>query len=265
MNKIIITTIIFLAGFVSFWFTADYADWCLDWNITSGGVNYNCKFCNWDMYRFAQKRGGIDFYNRCCEWKTEGGTGSDAICCSYGTAFTWWACVSCEIIETVPSNWQANCDAWSAWCNQANLYTWSNWVQLCCPGMMVNGDDWNPVCIENNELNMWINMDSECLLNWQCSYNIYQTLWIRKSDQDPSVSSFVKDIVLAVTMFIGTVVSIILIVSGIMYVMAGLSWNWELATKAKKWLFNSILWLLLVVSSYAIVRLIQFLATAGWW
>lgn len=140
-----------------------------------------------------------------------------------------------------------------------------NGIHKACPWMVVK-DDNDPnknVCIINNEWNLGINMNADCLINWQCSYNIYQTLWIRKSDQNPTVSTFVKDIILWVTMFFGTVISLILIVSWILYIMAGIQWKSTLADMAKKWIINSIVWLLLVSWSYALIRLIQFVATAG--
>ena len=125
-------------------------------------------------------------------------------------------------------------------------------------------DSSKKVCIINTAWNLWINMSSDCLINWQCSYNIYKTLWIRQSDQNPKVSTFVQDIVLWITMFLWTVITIILITSWILYILAAILWKSNLADMAKKWIFNSILWLLLVTWSYAIVRLIQFVATAGW-
>jgi len=146
------------------------------------------------------------------------------------------------------------------------------WVQFyawCCPKWSILQDDpQNPnqnICISNTVWNMWINMDSDCLINWQCSLNIYKTLWIRKSNQDPTVSTFFQDIVLWATMFLGTVITIILVVSWILYISAAISGKSNSADMAKKWIFNSILWLLFVVWSYAIIRLIQFIATAGGW
>lgn len=135
----------------------------------------------------------------------------------------------------------------------------------CCIWTVVP-DSENPgreACITNTVWNMWINMDSNCLINWQCNYNIYKTVWIRKSDPNPSVSTFVQDVVLWVTMFIGTVITVVLIVSWILYILAAILWRSNLADMAKKWIFNSILWLLLVSWSYAVVRLIQFVATGG--
>jgi len=65
----------------------------------------------------------------------------------------------------------------------------------------------------------------KCLLNGQCKFNIYDALGIRTSvrnEGDPtSVGIFVQDIVLSATMFIGTVVTIAIIVSGLMWIMAG--------------------------------------------
>jgi len=66
-------------------------------------------------------------------------------------------------------------------------------------------------------------------------------------------------------MFLGTVIAILLIVSGILYIIASIQWSSSKADMAKKWIINSLLWLVLVTWSYAIVRLIQFVATAGWW
>jgi hypothetical protein len=110
---------------------------------------------------------------------------------------------------------------------------------------------------------MWMNMDPNCLINWQCSYNIYKTVWIRKSNQNPTVSSFVQDVILWATTFMGTVITVVLIISWILYILAAILWKSNLADMAKKWIFNSILWLLLVSWSYALVRLIQFVATGG--
>lgn len=240
---------------------------CEDWSKVEEHNNiYWCyEICNWERYDASDAW----FSMQCCDGKKQFITsdGPDQwyeICCSYGTAFTGGSCVSCEILDTIPSWWESNCNASTSNCDPAKIYTWANWTLLCCPGMMVPWDDWSPTCITNAEWTAWINMNSECLINWQCSYNIYQTLWIRKSDQNPSVTSFVQDIILAVTMFIGTVVSIVLVVSGILYVVAWIQWNSSTADTAKKGIVNSLIWLLLVVASYSIVRLIQFLATAWW-
>lgn len=92
---------------------------------------------------------------------------------------------------------------------------------------------------------------------WQCKFNVYDTLWIRKSDKDTSVWVFVQDIILSATMFIWTIVVIAMVISGLMFVFAGA--NSGLKEKAMKGLVNAFIGLLLVLSSYTIIRLIQFI------
>ena len=64
---------------------------------------------------------------------------------------------------------------------------------------------------------MGITCDPTLLVNGQCKLNIYDTLGIRKSTRDTgdstSVGLFVQDVVLSATMFIGTLVTVALIVS----------------------------------------------------
>lgn len=163
--------------------------------------------------------------------------------------------INCIIADDPDNSWQSEGTACLI-----DEQCGSNW--MCVDSQENPGEK---TCITKTKLDMWINMDTKCLINWQCSYNIYETLWIRKSDSDPSVTTFVQDIVLWVTMFIGTVVSVILVVSWILYIMAWIQGNSTLADTAKKWIINSLIWLLLVVASYSIVRLIQFLATAWGW
>ena len=186
-------------------------------------------------------------------------------CCERWSAVIDDACVSCSAMSTWELEQYADqCSDDLTNCKKANRYT--EWpLQKCCDWIVQTGSDGKAICVVNNYWDAWIWMNTQCLTNGQCSYNIYKTLWIRKSDQNPKVSSFVQDIVLAATMFIWTVVSLVLIVSGILYILAWITWNTTLADKAKKWITWSVLWLILVVTSYSIVRLIQFLATAWWW
>ncbi len=206
-------------------------------------------------------------YTKCCNWTLYD---NDKKCCekwAWIRKADWDECLLCSTQEakTLPG-YQNYCSDDISSCNW-EMYLSYDWTSKCCIWMVVADmeHDWFQTCIVNTEWSMWINMDSDCLLNWQCSYNIYETLWIRKSDQNPKVSSFMQDIVLAATTFIGTVIAIILVVSGVLYIVAAIWWNSSLADTAKKWLINSVVWLLLVVWSYAIIRLIQFLATAWGW
>ncbi len=107
-----------------------------------------------------------------------------------------------------------------------------------------------------------IDCDQTKLVNGQCKLNIYDTLGIRSSVRNPndptSVWLFVQDIVLSATFFIGTIVTIALIVSGLMFIFAGI--NGKDPTTAKKWITWSLIGLIVVACSYFIIRLIQYLA-----
>jgi len=207
-----------------------------------------------------------DNKKKCCNWQPYNG-GTE--CCERSIwVKTGDQCLACSSTEAKSlDNYIEACSQDVSDCDSDKIYTDDEWLQKCCDWWMLvpdSQDSSKKVCIINTAWNLWINMSSDCLINWQCSYNIYKTLWIRQSDQNPKVSTFVQDIVLWITMFLWTVITIILITSWILYILAAILWKSNLADMAKKWIFNSILWLLLVTWSYAIVRLIQFVATAGW-
>jgi hypothetical protein len=52
----------------------------------------------------------------------------------------------------------------------------------------------------------------------QCKFNVYDTLGIRQGDKETSVGIFVQDIILSATMFIGTIVTIAIIIAGLLFV-----------------------------------------------
>lgn len=111
----------------------------------------------------------------------------------------------------------------------------------------------------NQDATMGIKMDDDCLLNGQCKFNIYQFLGIRKSIADNnSPELFVQDILLSATFFIGTIVTIALIVSWLMFIFAGATWKDP--SKAKSGIINSFIGLLIVVCSYSIIRVVQYIA-----
>lgn len=109
---------------------------------------------------------------------------------------------------------------------------------------------------------MGITCSQDQLINGQCKLNIYDTLGIRKSvrttGQATSVWLFVQDVILSATFFIGTVVTIALIVSWLMFIFAASSGKDP--ANAKKGIVWSLIGLLLVVSSYVIIRLVQYIA-----
>ena len=106
-----------------------------------------------------------------------------------------------------------------------------------------------------------VDISTECLLNWQCGLNVYKVLWIRKQDQNPTVLWFFQDITLAsTTAILWTVIIVVIIISWLLFAFASITW--KDTKRAKTILIDAFVWLLLVMWSYTIIRLIQFLATA---
>ena len=149
------------------------------------------------------------------------------------------------------------CNWWNAWwCDPNRVYTITDWLTWCCPSPLVN---WSCNTVEYGDI--WMKMDTECLLNWQCSLNVYKVLWIRKSNPNPTVWWLFQDVVLAATTFVWTVIVIALIVSWLIFAFGSISW--KDTKRAKTIMIDCFIWLLMVMWSYTIIRLIQFLATAG--
>lgn len=111
----------------------------------------------------------------------------------------------------------------------------------------------------------WLKCNADQLRNGQCSFNIYQSLGIKQStSEDPtSVGLFIQDIILSLTFFIGTVVTIVIIVAWMMYIWSGIQWDEGMQSTAKKWLINGLVGMLIVMSSYVIIRLVQFMVRGG--
>ncbi len=103
--------------------------------------------------------------------------------------------------------------------------------------------------------NAGIDCDSDKITKWSCSLKIYDTLHIREwnADNDPDV--FVQDVIEWTTFFIWTIIVVSLVISGIIFITAGAD-QWQ-ANKWKQWIKYSVIWLLLVIFSYAIIKLIE--------
>lgn len=99
--------------------------------------------------------------------------------------------------------------------------------------------------------------DAKGLANGQCTFDIYETVGIRQDQPDTEVGTFIQDIFLSATFFIGTVVAVALIYSGLMYIMAK---DDSAAGKAKNGIKWSLIGLALVMFSYSIIRLVQYIA-----
>jgi len=109
-----------------------------------------------------------------------------------------------------------------------------------------------------------IQCSADQLRNGQCKFNIYDTLGIKQHSADPSSPWLLfQDLVLSMTFFIGTLVTVVIIIAGLMYIWSGFSGNTGLQDRAKKWLLGWFIGLLLVMGSYVVIRLVQFLVRGG--
>lgn len=107
--------------------------------------------------------------------------------------------------------------------------------------------------------NAWIELEDWCLTNGNCKLNIYQTLWIRESTAwENSTELLVQDIFLATTFFVGTVATVWLLISGLKMVFGGA--DESQFESGKKWVKYSIIWILLVLLSYTLIRVVEFVA-----
>lgn len=168
---------------------------------------------------------------------------------------------SCEAYDPTRKSSASETAVCESWYIKDGFSSPAGTFRCCKPENSVPTTTTTPWLPEDSTV-QWMTIGPKCLLNGQCKFNIYDALGIRTSvrnEGDPtSVGIFVQDIVLSATMFIGTVVTIAIIVSGLMWIMAGA--NGKDPTKAKSWLINSLIGLLIVVSSYLIIRLVQYIA-----
>ncbi len=148
------------------------------------------------------------------------------------------------------------CDCYAAWIEEIETCT--------CISIQNNNSTSQAIWNWSNTPKsvMGISCTEDQLLNGQCKLNVYDTLGIRKTvrntDDATSVGLFVQDVILSATFFIGTVVTVALIVSWLMYIFAASSGKDP--ANAKKGIIGSVIGLLLVVSSYIIIRLVQYIA-----
>ncbi len=94
-----------------------------------------------------------------------------------------------------------------------------------------------------------------------CGMNIESMINIRPSTPRTTADEFVSDIVLTATTFIGTLLTIALIVSGLLIVFGGADEN--MATKGRSGVKYALIGYVIVLCSYAIIRLVQYIAQTG--
>ena len=110
----------------------------------------------------------------------------------------------------------------------------------------------------------WLTINTECMWGVGCGLSVYDALWIRK-DRAPgertSVMTFVQDIILGASMFIGTVAAVAFILSGVYYVFSASDASYK--KKAQEGMKYAIYGLVLVTLAIVIVRITQFIARGG--
>lgn len=108
-----------------------------------------------------------------------------------------------------------------------------------------------------------INLKGNCLTwVWDWCLDVEKLLFpgmeIDATNKRRSVKTLVQDVAFWATYMVWTVLTIVIIYCGLMYIFAARWWNDT--TKYRKWLIDAAIWALLVWWAYAIVRLIQYMA-----
>ena len=93
---------------------------------------------------------------------------------------------------------------------------------------------------------------------WQWCMSIGKIIWIEDEQPDYTPKSIAQDVVMAATYMVWTVLTIVIMYCGLMYIFA--SRDGKEVSTYKKWLISAAIWALLVWWAYAIVRLIQYIA-----
>ena len=162
---------------------------------------------------------------------------------------------SCAAQDSTRTTSTETADCWAGY-KKVGFTPKDTTTEIRCCQPVNKTDKWTSTSV------MGITCSPDQLVNGQCKLNIYDTLGIRKSvrnkDQATSVGLFVQDVVLSATFFIGTLVTVALIVSGLMFIFAASSGKDP--ANAKKGIIGSLVGLLIVVSSYVIIRLVQYIA-----
>lgn len=112
----------------------------------------------------------------------------------------------------------------------------------------------------NPDKKMGIKVNGDCLTwmgKWCFDYE--EIIWIDKTQsQNVTARSIAQDIIRSATYMVWTVLTIVIIYCGLMYIFA--SRDGKDVSAYKKWLIYAAIWALLVWWAYAIVRLIQYVA-----
>ena len=108
-----------------------------------------------------------------------------------------------------------------------------------------------------------INAEGNCLnWVWKWCFSLDKLLWgnskVTQNNEGRTVTTIAQDVMLSATYMVGTVLTLVIIYCGLMYIFA--SKDGGDVSKYKKWLIYAAVWAILVRWAYAIVRLIQYIA-----
>ena len=102
-----------------------------------------------------------------------------------------------------------------------------------------------------------LKITQECLKDGSCQLDLFKTLKIREESPDNSPETLVQDIFLGATFFIGTMATFGIIYWGLTMVLWG-SDEGKMA-EWRKWVKYSIIGLVLVICSYSIIRVVEYI------
>ena len=114
--------------------------------------------------------------------------------------------------------------------------------------------------LTTQETDIGINLSKSCLRGvWKNCFEYEKLIWIDGRQKTKyTATSIAKDVMFAATYAVWTLLTIVIIYCGLMYIFAS---RWGKDTSAyKRWLINAAIWAILVWWAYAIVRLIQYIA-----
>ena len=114
--------------------------------------------------------------------------------------------------------------------------------------------------LTTQETEIGINLSTNCLRGvWKNCFEYEKLVWIDgKQKTKYTATSIAKDVMYAATYAVWTVLTIVIIYCGLMYIYAS---RWGKDTSSyTRWLTNAAIWAILVWWAYAIIRLIQYVA-----
>ncbi len=159
--------------------------------------------------------------------------------------------ISCSQI-TIEDLTKENC--WSALRHSTRWQYENTWQCGCSHGITEDGTE----CLNPPWSQLGINCTPQQLAIGTCTRNINKTLGIRQSNTVTTPTMLVADVVLAATGFVGTLLTVALLVMGGKYVM----WWFDESTTGdlKNNIKKLLIWLLMVIGSYTVIKIIQFVA-----